>query len=246
MGSSGCDRGPRAGAIRDHRPVPVRARRAALTPRPADPAAAPHQADAGTNPPCCAPGRVATAPRAPTQAGGRTDTDPTDQPEPVKAALTPMIVDHSGHLLKLADGVSPDPRRGLGFGRVVLRRQCWASAQLARGWMRTGWLHYLGDVSQALELASAGFSTGLDCGSPSTVARCAALQGRTHALGGDRRACSVACTTAERALGRAMPADEPDWIQFFTAEQLTAEMLYMASDLVRQLHFVIYPVERRR
>ncbi|HET9256135.1 MAG TPA: hypothetical protein VFO16_13175 [Pseudonocardiaceae bacterium] len=28
-----------------------------------------------------------------------------------------------------------------------------------------------------------------------------------------------------------MLADEPVWIQFFTAEQLTAEMLYMAADL---------------
>ncbi|MGH3710457.1 MAG: hypothetical protein ACRDRQ_20650, partial [Pseudonocardiaceae bacterium] len=44
--------------------------------------------------------------------------------------------------------------------------------------------HYLGDAPQALDLASAGLSTGLACGSPSTVARCAALQGRAHALGG--------------------------------------------------------------
>lgn len=93
--------------------------------------------------------------------------------------------------------------------------------------------HYLGDAPQALELASAGLSTGLDCGSPSTVARCAALQGRAHALRGDRRACSEACAVAERALDQAMPADEPGWIQFFTAEQLAAEMLYIASDLGR-------------
>lgn len=93
--------------------------------------------------------------------------------------------------------------------------------------------HHLGDASQALDLASAGLSTGLDCGSPSTVARCAALQGLAHALGGDHRASAQACTAAERALDQAIPADEPDWIQFFTAEQLTAEMLYMAADLGR-------------
>jgi hypothetical protein len=93
--------------------------------------------------------------------------------------------------------------------------------------------HYLGDAGQALDLASAGLSTGLDCGSPSTVARCAALQGRAHALHGDHPACAQACAVAERALDRAMPADEPDWIRFFTAEQLTAEMLYMAGDLGR-------------
>lgn len=93
--------------------------------------------------------------------------------------------------------------------------------------------HYLGDASQALDLADAGLSTALDCGSPSTVARCAALQGRAHSLRGDRRACSEACTVAERAMDRAMPADEPGWIQFFTPEQLTAEMLYMAGELGR-------------
>lgn len=94
--------------------------------------------------------------------------------------------------------------------------------------------HYLGDAAQALDLASAGLRTGLGCGSPSTAARCAALQGREHAVRGDRRACAQACTVAERALDRAVPADEPAWIQFFTAEQLSAEMLYMASDLGRR------------
>lgn len=64
-------------------------------------------------------------------------------------------------------------------------------------------------------------------------ARCAALQGRAHALRGDRRACAEASAVAERALDRAVPADEPAWIQFFTADQLSAEMLYMASDLGR-------------
>lgn len=88
--------------------------------------------------------------------------------------------------------------------------------------------------AQALDLASAGLRTGLGCGSPSTAARCAALQGREHAVRGDRRACAQACTVAERALDRAVPADEPAWIQFFTAEQLSAEMLYMASDLGRR------------
>ncbi|MGH3923065.1 MAG: hypothetical protein ACRDTT_09395, partial [Pseudonocardiaceae bacterium] len=93
--------------------------------------------------------------------------------------------------------------------------------------------HYLGDAPQALDLASAGLRTGLDCGSPSTAARCAALQGRAHALHGDRRACAQACTIAEKTLDRAMPADEPAWIQFFTAKALTGEMLTIARDLGR-------------
>jgi transcriptional regulator with XRE-family HTH domain len=91
--------------------------------------------------------------------------------------------------------------------------------------------HYLGEARQAGELADAGLTTALDCGSPLTAARCAALLGSAHALSGDRRACAEACALAERMLDRAVPADEPVWIQFFTAERLTAEMVRMATDL---------------
>ncbi len=93
--------------------------------------------------------------------------------------------------------------------------------------------HYLGDAEQALALADAGYRTGLNRGSPSTAARCAALQGRPHALRGGRRACVQTCAVADTTLDRAVPAEEPAWIRFFTAEQLSAEMLYMASDLDR-------------
>jgi hypothetical protein len=90
---------------------------------------------------------------------------------------------------------------------------------------------YLGDARQARELAGAGLTTALDCGSPLTAARCAALQGRAHALPGDRRPCAEAFALAERMLDRAMPADEPTWIQFFTPEVLTFHMVDMATDL---------------
>lgn len=93
--------------------------------------------------------------------------------------------------------------------------------------------HHLGDSSHALDLAGAGYRTALDCGSPLTAARCAALEGRAYALRGDQRACARACLAGERALERAVRANEPGWIQFFTAEQMTAEMVYMASDLGR-------------
>jgi transcriptional regulator with XRE-family HTH domain len=89
--------------------------------------------------------------------------------------------------------------------------------------------HSLGDATQALDLASAG----LDYGSPLTEARCAAWQGRAHALRGDQRACAQACSTAERALDRAAPADERVWFKIFTADHMTHEMLHMASDLGR-------------
>ena len=87
--------------------------------------------------------------------------------------------------------------------------------------------HSLGDAAQALDLASAG----LDCGSPVTEARCAAWQGRAHALRGDQRACAQACSMAERALDRAVPPGDRVWFKFFTADHLAHEMLHMASDL---------------
>jgi hypothetical protein len=90
---------------------------------------------------------------------------------------------------------------------------------------------YLGDARQARELADVGLTTALDCGSPLTAVRCAALLGSAYALSGDRRVCAEACALAERMLDRAVLADEPEWIQFFTAEQLTAEMVRMATDL---------------
>ncbi|MGH3811844.1 MAG: helix-turn-helix transcriptional regulator [Pseudonocardiaceae bacterium] len=89
--------------------------------------------------------------------------------------------------------------------------------------------HSLGDASQALNLAS----TGLDYGSPLTAARCAAWQGRVHALRGDQRACMQACSIAQRALDRAAPSGERLWFKFFTAEHMSYEMLRMASDLGR-------------
>lgn len=92
---------------------------------------------------------------------------------------------------------------------------------------------HVGDAAQALALAQAGYRSGLDGGSPVAAAKCAAMQGRAHALGGDHRACAQARTLAERTLDQAVPADEPAWIRFFTPEQLSAETLYIASDLGR-------------
>ncbi|MGH3719565.1 MAG: helix-turn-helix domain-containing protein [Pseudonocardiaceae bacterium] len=92
-----------------------------------------------------------------------------------------------------------------------------------------GQAHALGDAAQTLDLASAG----LDCGSPVTAARCAAWQGRAHALRGDQRACAQACSVAQRALDRAAPADERMWFTLFTPGHLTAETMWMASDLGR-------------
>ncbi len=93
--------------------------------------------------------------------------------------------------------------------------------------------HHLGNATQALELATAGYRTALDCGAPSTAAKCAAGQGLAYALRGEQRASAQACTTAERTLDRAVPTGERIWFIPFTADQMTAQRLYMARDLGR-------------
>ncbi|MGH3905600.1 MAG: hypothetical protein ACRDTE_15660 [Pseudonocardiaceae bacterium] len=93
--------------------------------------------------------------------------------------------------------------------------------------------HHLGNATQALELATAGYRTALNCGAPSTAARCAASQGKAHALQGDQRASAQACTTAERTLDRAAPTGERVWIKVFTTDHLTTQRLFMARDLGR-------------
>lgn len=94
-------------------------------------------------------------------------------------------------------------------------------------------VHYLGDAAQAVALAEAGYRSGLDGGSLSAAARCAAMQAQAHALGGDQRACAQARAVAERTLDQAVPPDEPAWIRFFTPEKLSAEVFYVARDLGR-------------
>ncbi|MGH3916625.1 MAG: helix-turn-helix domain-containing protein [Pseudonocardiaceae bacterium] len=93
--------------------------------------------------------------------------------------------------------------------------------------------HYLGNATQALELATAGYRTALDCGALSTAARCAAHQGEARALRGEQRANAQACALAERTLDRAVPTGERTWVKLFTVEHMAAERLYMASDLGR-------------
>lgn len=92
---------------------------------------------------------------------------------------------------------------------------------------------YLGDTTQAVELATAGYRTALDSGAPSTVARCALVQGEAHALRGDERASAQACLIAENMLDRPNPTDERAWTYRITAEDLTTRRLLMARDLGR-------------
>lgn len=93
--------------------------------------------------------------------------------------------------------------------------------------------HILGNADQALNLATAGYRTALDCGSPSAAAKCAAHQGRAHALRGDQRACAQTGAIGERTLDRVIPTGERTWTKVFTADEMIAQRLYMARDLGR-------------
>jgi hypothetical protein len=95
----------------------------------------------------------------------------------------------------------------------------------------------LGRPGEALALAEAGHRTARDCGSPSTAARCSALQARAHGLAGDQASTAQAMKTAETELQHADLDDEPFWIRFFTEEQLAAEFMYTAHDLGRPPRF---------
>ena len=115
--------------------------------------------------------------------------------------------------------------------------------------------HYVGHGAEAVSLARAGQRAALESGSHSSVARCAAMEARAHALSGDGSSCAQAMARAEHALDRVQPDEEPFWIRFFTAEQLQAEFTYAAADLGRpsQVQVFARPVlesagemERRR
>ncbi|MGH3943418.1 MAG: helix-turn-helix transcriptional regulator [Pseudonocardiaceae bacterium] len=93
--------------------------------------------------------------------------------------------------------------------------------------------HHLGNTTMALELATAGYRTALNCGSLSTAAKCAALQSRAHALRGEQRACAQTFTIAEKTLDRAVPTGGRTWVMIFTDDQLIAQRLYVAGDLGR-------------
>ncbi|MGI9002313.1 MAG: helix-turn-helix domain-containing protein [Pseudonocardia sp.] len=90
---------------------------------------------------------------------------------------------------------------------------------------------HLGNADQALQLATAGYDAGLRGGSPTTAARCAAMQGRAHALRGDSAAAARSRLLAEKTLDVEASETEPVWIRFFTPVELTNEAMYMAADL---------------
>src|SRR5262249_53152286 len=91
--------------------------------------------------------------------------------------------------------------------------------------------HYVGHPAEAVSLARAGQRAALESGSYSSVARCAAMEARGHALARNGASCAGAMTRAEHALDRVQRDEEPFWIRFFTAEQLQAEFAYAAADL---------------
>jgi len=93
--------------------------------------------------------------------------------------------------------------------------------------------HHLGDGREALAQARAGQRSALAGRrkSYSSYARCLALEARAHSRLGNRGACERALASAETAMDRVQPDDEPFWVKFFTARQFHAEAAYAAADL---------------
>ncbi|MCC3317886.1 hypothetical protein [Nocardia africana] len=90
--------------------------------------------------------------------------------------------------------------------------------------------HHQRRPADAVALAEAAVTTARHSGSPVTFARSSALLARAHALAGDRAAAARALTDAGRHLDRVIVDDEPAWVRFFNAEQLAAEIMYVAAD----------------
>ncbi|MGI9002987.1 MAG: helix-turn-helix domain-containing protein [Pseudonocardia sp.] len=90
--------------------------------------------------------------------------------------------------------------------------------------------HHRGNADQALALATAGYEAGLRGGSPTDAARCAALQGRAHALRGDAAAVARSRLLAEQTLD-VEASVVPVWNRFVTPVALTFQAQYAAADL---------------
>jgi hypothetical protein len=95
---------------------------------------------------------------------------------------------------------------------------------------------HLGRVNDAVGAADAAVEAAKRGTSPSTLARCYAINARAKAAAGDAAGADRALNEAERVLDRANHADEPAWIGFFKPRQLTVESMYVSLALGRASH----------
>ncbi|MGH3414856.1 MAG: hypothetical protein ACRDVE_03025 [Actinocrinis sp.] len=82
---------------------------------------------------------------------------------------------------------------------------------------------YLGDGPGAVDMARAAGDAARRVGSAALLSEALVTEAHGHALGRDPRACASALTGAHRALDRARPGDEPQWLGYFDAAYLAAK-----------------------
>lgn len=95
---------------------------------------------------------------------------------------------------------------------------------------------YLGQPTAAVGAAEAAVGAARQGTSPSALARCYAIAARATAAAGDPTASDQYLNQAEQVLGRSDRAEEPSWITFFSARQLTVEAMYASHALGRTSH----------
>jgi hypothetical protein len=106
-------------------------------------------------------------------------------------------------------------------------------AHLLAGYIAHLALH-VGEPEAALRMSiAAQRGNGLKA-TPAASAAFAAVEARVHARLGDEVACTSALLRAEDALGRCDPAQEPEWISYFSPADLEDEMAHCLFDLGHQ------------
>jgi transcriptional regulator with XRE-family HTH domain len=91
--------------------------------------------------------------------------------------------------------------------------------------------NYLGDSTQAAQLARAAQEGARGRATPTAMALFAAHEARAHATAGDEKACTVAMREAERFFEQARPADDPAWLRYFDGAELAGEFAHCFRDL---------------
>ncbi|MFB9742487.1 hypothetical protein ACFFOU_15360 [Pseudonocardia sulfidoxydans] len=93
--------------------------------------------------------------------------------------------------------------------------------------------NYLGSFHNAVELARAAQHAAQRCRAGRTTAMLHAMEARALASLDDGAGCAAALHLAELSLDRAVDASEPDWISYFTPEELAGEAAHCFRDMRR-------------
>ncbi|MFI9646135.1 sporulation protein [Streptomyces sp. NPDC052040] len=91
--------------------------------------------------------------------------------------------------------------------------------------------NYLGNHSQAIQLARAAVEGAKGRATPRAMALSAAMEARALANAGDRAAAGRAMNEAERHFERVEAAEDPAWLAYFDSAELMGELCHCFRDL---------------